>query len=279
MPKPAVETASEEEVTSVNLQEQETKPLTVTGDNMTPMALLSLGVKSGATIDTLRELMSLEREWRADQAEIAFNQAFACFSAAVPVIEKTRLVVYTNKDNSLTQYKHASLADIARGVNSILAESGFSYSWEIEQESGLIKVTCILIHRDGHARKCSLMSTPDSSGGKNPVQAVASTVSYLKRYTLEAVTGLSTDEFDDDGQAAGNLVTGEPDSSVETVTAEEAASIREMIAATAYGEDGILQAINERSVESIPRDRIKRVYSYLQSLQQGLQTTPDEVVL
>ena len=40
---------------------------------------------------------------------------------------------------------------------------------------------------------------PDVGGAKNPIQARASTVSYLQRYTLKAITGLSEQEDDDDG--------------------------------------------------------------------------------
>ena len=43
----------------------------------------------------------------------------------------------------------------------------------------------------------------DTSGGKNNIQAMGSAVSYLERYTLLAITGLSTKEMDDDGRGAG----------------------------------------------------------------------------
>ena len=40
---------------------------------------------------------------------------------------------------------------------------------------------------------------PDTGGAKNAIQARASTKSYLERYTLKAITGLSEQDDDDDG--------------------------------------------------------------------------------
>jgi len=39
----------------------------------------------------------------------------------------------------------------------------------------------------------------DKSGGKNDIQAIASSVTYLRRYTLTGALGISTCEDDNDG--------------------------------------------------------------------------------
>ena len=45
------------------------------------------------------------------------------------------------------------------------------------------------------------MSAPaDSSGSKNPVQQIGSTMTYLQRYTLIGALGLTTADKDDDGR-------------------------------------------------------------------------------
>ena len=46
-------------------------------------------------------------------------------------------------------------------------------------------------------------ASPDATGGKNPIQAVISSVSYLERHTLKAVAGVSEKGEDDDGQGGG----------------------------------------------------------------------------
>ena len=52
----------------------------------------------------------------------------------------------------------------------------------------------------GHFETTSLTAAGDQSGGKNAIQALGSTISYLERYTILALTGLSTHEMDDDAK-------------------------------------------------------------------------------
>jgi hypothetical protein len=47
-----------------------------------------------------------------------------------------------------------------------------------------------------------LSGEPDASGQKNKIQQVGSTVTYLQRYTLLALTGLATHDQDDDGRGS-----------------------------------------------------------------------------
>ncbi len=45
---------------------------------------------------------------------------------------------------------------------------------------------------------------PDAGGAKNAIQARASTKTYLERYTLKAITGLSEQNDDTDGNTTGS---------------------------------------------------------------------------
>jgi hypothetical protein len=67
-------------------------------------------------------------------------------------------------------------------------------------------VTCILTHEKGHSEETSLQGPPDTSGSKNSIQAVGSSVTYLCRYTLLAACGLAASE-DTDGVATNGEVT------------------------------------------------------------------------
>jgi hypothetical protein len=55
----------------------------------------------------------------------------------------------------------------------------------------------------GHSTKVTMTAGKDDSGKKNLIQQVASTVTYLERYTLLAITGLAAQDQDDDGKGAG----------------------------------------------------------------------------
>ncbi|MNO71030.1 ERF superfamily protein [compost metagenome] len=65
-----------------------------------------------------------------------------------------------------------------------------------------MSVTGILMHRAGHREQTTMLLPLDTSGSKNAVQALGSSVSYGKRYVLCALLNITTRGEDDDGNAA-----------------------------------------------------------------------------
>ena len=152
----------------------------------------------------LQALMDMKERWEANEARKAYVEAMAEFKANAPEILKRKHVRYALKTGGETNYMHAELADVTDAVVQPLAQAGFSHAWRTQQlDGGLIEVTCTLTHKLGHTESVTLKSSADQSGGKNNIQAIASTVTYLERYTLLMATGLATKGMDDDGQAAG----------------------------------------------------------------------------
>lgn len=164
---------------------------------VTPMQMLQLAVAQGADLERIQKLMDLQDRWEAKQALHAFNAALAAFKKNPPTVVKDIL----NK-----QYGswYTSLGNLVNTTNAALGEHGLSASWEIEQ-SELIAVTCILEHIQGHSRRVRLEGPPDTSGSKNTLQQIRSTLTYLKGATFEAVTGIASrmNNQDDDGNGAG----------------------------------------------------------------------------
>jgi hypothetical protein len=87
-----------------------------------------------------------------------------------------------------------------------MSQYGLSATWDTKQENNTIIVTCILSHSMGHSEKVTMHAAPDGSGKKNDIQKVASSVTYLERYTFLAITGLSVGDnpADDDGRGGGS---------------------------------------------------------------------------
>lgn len=170
--------------------------------NMTPMEMLSRAVESGAPMDVLERLMSLQERWEANQARKAFDEAMAAAKAEIPVIVKNRTVDFTSQKGR-TNYRHEDLAEIARTVDPILSKYGLSYRFRVSSNiNEPIMVTCIISHRLGHSEETTLTAGRDESGNKNSIQGVGSTITYLQRYTLKAALGLAASN-DDDARAAG----------------------------------------------------------------------------
>ncbi|WP_081451523.1 ERF family protein, partial [Achromobacter piechaudii] len=166
-----------------------------------PMGMMLAALNQGAQLDQIEKMMDLQERWEHREAEKAFNDALAAFKAEAVEVLKRKTVDFTSQKGR-THYKHAELSDVVEAVGPALSRHGFAWSWKTAQEGGLIRVTCILKHRQGHSDSVSLEASSDQSGNKNSIQAIASTVTYLQRHTLKAITGVSEKGDDNDGNGA-----------------------------------------------------------------------------
>lgn len=172
--------------------------------NPTPSYLLQMAVQQGADLDKLERLMALQERWEANEARKAYTLAMNEFKATPIEILKRKLVGYKTKQGGVVGYSHAELSDVTEAIGPAMAKHQLSYRWNVAQANGLITVECIVTHSLGHSEKISMSAPPDTSGQKNAIQQTASAVTYLQRYTLLAITGMSTKGMDDDGDGAGD---------------------------------------------------------------------------
>lgn len=165
----------------------------------TPADMLMIAIQQGADLEKLERLMAMQDKHNANMARMAFVDAMAQFKLNAPEIYKDKNVSFSG-----TQYNHATLGGICAVVIGALAKVGISHSWGQSQKDGMITVTCTLTHKLGHSESTQLEAPPDNSGKKNGIQQVSSTITYLQRYTLLGVCGLSTMDAkdDDDGHNA-----------------------------------------------------------------------------
>jgi len=181
--------------------ETEGKAITVPAD------MISLAISKGADLDKLEKLLTLQERWEANEAKKAYNMAMSEFKANPPKINKDKDVSFTTTKGK-TSYSHASLANVTDKISQELSKHGLSASWMTKQE-GNVAVTCKITHSKGHSEETTLSAPSDVSGSKNPIQAIGSTVTYLERYTLLALTGLATYDMDDDGRSYDDKKGGE----------------------------------------------------------------------
>lgn len=170
--------------------------------------MISHAIEKGAGIEQVERLMEMQERWEVKEAKKSYVDAMNRFRSKCPTIAKTR-----KAHNSM----YAGLAETIEQIKGLLAECGLSHSWKTESNDGTITVTCCVTHVAGHQECTSLSAPPDTSGSKNAIQAMASTVSYLERYTFYALLGLASAEMDDDG----NMAYGK----VEYITEEQIAEI------------------------------------------------------
>jgi hypothetical protein len=175
---------------------QETLPATRSDS---PMQMLQAAIENKLDTAIIKDMMDLRERWEASEARKAYMEAIAAFKANPPKVIKDKL----NKQyNSM----YSSLANLVNNVNAALSVHGLNARWDIKQAEKEITVTCILSHVMGHSERVDLTAPPDTSGSKNSLQQIKSTITYLKIATYEAVTGIASEEgnMDDDGNSAGD---------------------------------------------------------------------------
>jgi len=164
--------------------------------------ILMRAIELNVDLDAFEKLVNLVEKVQIDKAKREFYEAFAKFQSQVPPILKSSEV---NMGAGRPRYNYASLYDIISKIQKPLGDNNLSFRWEISNNNDIIEVTCILSHSGGYELQTSIHAGKDATPGKSNVQAIASTITYLKRYTLVSLLGIGTADPDDDAQATINV--------------------------------------------------------------------------
>lgn len=164
--------------------------------------ILMRAIELNVDLDAFEKLVNLVEKVQIDKAKREFYEAFAKFQSQVPPILKSSEV---NMGAGRPRYNYASLYDIISKIQKPLGDNHLSYRWDVKNDDVMIEVTCILSHSGGYELQTSIQAGKDATPGKSNVQAIASTITYLKRYTLVSLLGIGTADPDDDAQATINV--------------------------------------------------------------------------
>ena len=102
-------------------------------------------------------------------------------------------------NNPFFKSKYADLASVIEAIKVPLSENGIAFVQATDFEDSAVIVETILLHESGEWISGKLRMQPT----KNDPQGVGSAVTYAKRYGLQAIAGVPSD--DDDGNAATGL--------------------------------------------------------------------------
>jgi len=146
----------------------------------------------------LETLLRMQRELQADEAKRAYHRAMTAAQAAMVQIVR-------DTPNEHLHTKYASLEAVDTVIRPIYTGHGFTLSFDSEPLDGdRIRVWCEVTHIEGHTRAYSLDAPPDTAGpkgaaNKTPIQGIASSVSYLRRYLTTMIFNIVTKGEDQDG--------------------------------------------------------------------------------
>lgn len=144
-------------------------------------------------VEKLERLLDMQERIVNRAAMEQFNAAMAQMQDEMPSIEERGQAHNT---------KYATFEDINDVAKPIMKRHGFAVTFRVKNIQGGIEVTGVLMHKAGHREETTMTLPLDTSGSKNNVQAVGSSVSYGKRYVMSALLNITTRGSDDDGNAA-----------------------------------------------------------------------------
>jgi len=103
--------------------------------------------------------------------------------------------------NAFFKSKYADLAECLNTVRPVFSKHGLSISQFPTYENGIAHVETILLHSSGEW----LSNVSSAPVGKQDAQGVGSATTYLRRYALAAIAGI-TQEDDDANHSVGKQV-------------------------------------------------------------------------
>jgi hypothetical protein len=192
-------------------------------------ALAAAAADPRMDVDKVERLFVMHKELIDREAAQAFNDAIARAQANVEPIAKDRR-------NDHTKSMYATLAAINEAITPIYSAEGLAVSFDTfsperdkdlpQLPQGWVRVIAIVSHRGGHSRKYHLDGLLDDAGkdgtkNKTGIQAMGSTVSYLRRYLICMIFNVATaDDKDGNSQGEGKRID-------EKVLADHLAAIEE----------------------------------------------------
>jgi hypothetical protein len=178
-----------------------------------PTNMLAIIAQAAANpaVDTgkMRELLQMQKEIVAEEARIAFTEAFVAMT--LPSIGRDGKIDegITKSGRQGKKTRYATFENIMEVTEPILKAHGFALWFEPDLASdGKIIMRGHLDHVRGHGKTCAI-SLPLETQNKNNLQGTGSSISYGKRYAAIALLNIKT-RAPEDRDLDGNAIDSEP---------------------------------------------------------------------
>ncbi|KIX91449.1 single-stranded DNA-binding protein [Staphylococcus microti] len=145
---------------------------------------------------------------KKSESVIEINKAMVAFRKEVKQPIK-------DKSNPFFKSKYVPLENVVEAIDEAATPHGLSYTqWALNDDSGRIGVATMLMHESGEYIEYDPVFM---NAEKNTPQGAGSLISYLKRYSLSAIFGITSDQDDDGNAASGKQNKTDPKVSNKTV--------------------------------------------------------------
>lgn len=158
-------------------------------------------------VEKLERLLAMQERILSRNAETAFNAAMKAAQEAMPKIHR-------DARNTSTDSLYATLESVNRIVVPIYTKQGFALSFGTADcpTPGRVRIVCDVAHEQGHSKRYQADIPEDATGlkgnpNKTPTHAYGSSMSYGRRYLTLLIFNVCLTNEDDDGNAAGGMIT------------------------------------------------------------------------
>ncbi|WP_239733034.1 ERF family protein [Mammaliicoccus sp. E-M26] len=109
---------------------------------------------------------------------------------------------FKDANNPFFKSKYVPLESVVESITSIAPKHGISFvQWASNDDTGRVGVSTMIMHTSGEYIEFDPVYM---NADKNTAQGAGALISYLKRYSLSAVFGITSDQDDDGNHASGN---------------------------------------------------------------------------
>lgn len=105
-------------------------------------------------------------------------------------------------DNPFFRSKYVPLENVVETISEYGPKNGLSFvQWPRNDENGRVGVATLLMHTSGEFIEFDPVYM---KADKETAQGAGALITYLKRYSLSAIYGITSDQDDDGNEASGN---------------------------------------------------------------------------
>lgn len=154
--------------------------------------------------------------------------------------------------------KYATLGSIWEACREPLSRHGLSASQLLNQEGENVLLTTILMHSSGQWIK----STVSVIAGKPTPQALGSSITYMRRYSLASIIGITAGDDDDAEESEKHHVTHSPE---EKISKEQASQISQLVGEDIDLYNKILNGYRVSALTDIPSKHFQIIIRNIKS--------------
>lgn len=130
------------------------------------------------------------------------SESIVEISKAMASFQKEVKQPFKDKSNPFFKSKYVPLESVVEAIHDIAPKHGLSFAqWALNNDGGMVGVATLLMHESGEYIEFDPVFM---QAEKQTPQGYGALITYIKRYTLSAIFGITSDEDDDGNQSSNN---------------------------------------------------------------------------